>query len=115
MNELSWLLYLADVATNLKTLGIIFFCFAFIGILISCLFTALSNDINHEQHPYMNKFVKCAIPVIVVSSVLLTFIPEKKTIYLVITSEVGEEIVMNEEAREIFQKLVTKIKKELDE
>ncbi len=128
MNNLSWLLYLADVLPSLAHVlggaaifGSIFMCaLVIILILVKSDFTD-----SHTKAYYPEKYEKwkdrephkllkvlwLAIPFLIIS----TLIPSKETIYLIAGSEAGEYVVETPEAQEILDDIHKVIRHQLKE
>ena len=94
MNQLSWLLYAADVANNL---GWIIGRFELIGV-IALVIWAITGfcmvDSRHTELEYWKTWRKLGftgIPLLVVLLVVGALIPSKDTVYGIAASEMGEK------------------------
>lgn len=119
MNTLSWLLYVAEVIPNV---GVAFGLMAFfvgLSIAIACVVGAYKRDVAFNDkdewqsgYDLQRKALRYvwAVPVLVLLSVLT---PSKTTIYMIAASEMGETVVTNPEANEIFDAMKARVKEYL--
>jgi len=88
MNNLSWLLYWADVlpsfAANLQGFAITTLVASAAITFIRCLF---------DERLFIPRFAYWTVPVAIASILLTTFVPSKQTFYLIAGAEVSEKIV----------------------
>lgn len=101
MNSLSWLLYVIDVISSLKgvsSVGIFIFSIGLFGIL----FFKFMNKIEEIfEEPFLKvPFIFCSIA-LTIMLILYTFVPSSKTMALIAASQVGEQIMITEQAKEI--------------
>ncbi len=103
MNDLSWLIYLADVLPNLReSFGLFLLVSAASSVvLIVNYFITVAND-ELEKAILLKGFLKLTLPTTLVLTLLWAAIPSKDTIYLIAGSEAGEFVVNTPEAREIL-------------
>jgi hypothetical protein len=104
MNQLSWLLYWADVLPHFAiAVGIVCTLLAIFSALMTVLFfTAGFGSWTHDKE-YTARFRY--FPVVFVLAVLLAFtsnlIPSKNTFYLIAASEAGEQALKTPEVSKV--------------
>ena len=125
MNQLSQLLYWADVAPNVATsLAVLFgflcfFSFIVSGILTGFWVSARSEKYSEEEVKPITTLMKWTWPIFAISLIcgqLMNFVPSKETIYAIAASEVAEDVIKTPEgqrARNILNKAMDKLEKEL--
>ena len=100
MNSLSWILYLADVLTNLS------FVFVFLGsvcfLAISICWLVWSSDSQRKEEPPHRVFGSIVLASLF-SLLVGLLVPEKTTFYLIAASEFGEIAVHTEEVSKILE------------
>lgn len=108
MNQLSWLLYAADVASGLGGLAAFI---AFLGCVALCA-SILFKIVCHADADFRNSFgTLCdratwwSAGVFTVSVLVAVFTPSKDTLYAIAASEVGEQIVESPTANKAVQAL----------
>lgn len=109
MNTLSKFLYFADVLPNFAaTIGI--FCKIF--IVVVCVSNMLFMAINEkwglawEKAPYHIFYAFLAL-------LLIAFVPDRETIYLIAGSEIAEMAVVSDYGQEILNDIHTVIKQQI--
>lgn len=118
MNNLSLMLYFADVAEKIAsafTLMTLIFLFAsIVGTII-----VVSTRIEYYGKPAPMWMVIVPILFLFLSTPGAVLIPSKNTIYLIAGSEIGEQVVKSPEAqqmfsdiREVIQQQIKELKKE---
>lgn len=96
MNQLSWLLYLADVASGLE---IAFRTTSLVSLVVgvACLLAvpATEGEVLEDENPRRRWFstLRWSAFGLVSSFVLLVAVPEKETVYAIAASEMGEQVV----------------------
>lgn len=123
MNQLSVILYFADIAMNLMNtiFGIgLFFVFSFLIInFVYNVYVSVYND-HHERNTdrdYRKHEIvwkKCLIigfAMIIISNL----IPTRQTMYMIAASEIGETVVLSPEMTETMGKVKTVIDLKLDD
>ncbi|MBR7654863.1 hypothetical protein KCX83_21475 [Brucella oryzae] len=113
MNNLSWLLYLADVAGKASD-AFTFMSFVCViggslGILM-CWMAVSDRDMSAKVASFLT-VIWLFMTMIAVSGAVL--IPAKETIYLIAASEAGEVVVKSDEAKEIMSGLRDIIKEQI--
>jgi hypothetical protein len=88
MNNLSWLLYFADVCGNLGVVAVLSWIFS--GLFT--IFYGMAIDFDFEDNPLKNVIIN-TWKAIVIITVLCVFLPGKQTIYAIAVSETGEEVL----------------------
>lgn len=83
MNSLSWLLYLADMASSLNTISVVV-----IGICL-CIAFIWFFATEGEQAKTAGKFMIAAL----IAAVIAALLPSKETVYAIAASEMGEELL----------------------
>jgi len=106
MNNLSWLLYWADVLPRIRGTICVF---SVITLVLAGLITLVSCVINERL--YLPRFTFWAMPIAIISITLTSFIPSKNTFYLIAGSEIGEQVAKTPE----FDKIRKVINNWLDE
>ena len=115
MNQLSWLIYLAEVSEKLSDvfiglaviLGIGAGAYAFLGSLFA-------SDQDQPMRPYVQGGIKIACAA-ALCSLVAVLIPSSKTVYMIAASEAGETIVTSPEAKEMLSDLRGLIRRKLKE
>lgn len=111
MNNMSWFLYLVDILGNLA-MGLGLLTIAVIALLIIHLFEIGEGPLKREeQRAAFKRTFRAGLLVILALSLLQIVIPNTRTMYLILGSEVGEEVVNSETA----QRVQKAINKKLDE
>jgi hypothetical protein len=121
MNNLSWMLYFAEVCENI---GVFFCIIGLIGTLISLIAIIISycfmsdyrcyNEVNNEgvtvrfDKNYLFargwfKTARCVLPVCFFLWTVGLALPSKQTIYLIIASETGEEVIKSETGKKALE------------
>lgn len=111
MNNLSWLMYIADV---LPSIGTFSFVLGFIGTVAVFAFTFIyamfkedaMETIREDRWKDVNPFSWCWWLLLFVPLLVLSLlIPPKETIYMIAASEAGEVMVTSEYGKELIQEL----------
>lgn len=112
MNNLSLVLYFADVVSILKLL-VIFPAMAIFTVSTIIYFVNGDGvDRSAEKYKKMSgRLMLICIPFIIIG----VLIPKERTLYMIAASETGEEIIKNPEAQEILGDVTQIIKKKLKE
>lgn len=88
MNELSWMIYLAEVALGLKATSF--------GLTIACLvgafFSAMAADIGGGEWRFVHRFLLGGA----LALVFAVLIPSSQTVYAIAASEIGEDALRSE-------------------
>lgn len=119
MNELSWLIYLADVAGQadgmaitgmIAATAVACFCVISWGVYAAmAAMEAYSDDAEREKCRAIAKGflrpVKLAGTVLVVSAVICALTPSKATLYAIAASEMGEQVLTSETGSKATQAL----------
>lgn len=116
MNNLSTLIYLAEILPNFgMLLGLL--GFSLLGLwLIVVITTGFYNDMSDiykrpkKDYPKIKGYL---IPITLLFTVSI-LVPSKETIYLIAGSEAGEYVVSTPEAQEIITDIHAIIKKQLE-
>lgn len=127
MNDLSWLIYLADVVSNLSTtltwfgalsvaitvlLVIVGFARGDVYPFRSDKIKAAAEDIKNKLHRYALKVPLIVIPIVLI---VYTLVPERQTIMMIAASEFGEEIATSAEAKDLGGKAYKSLDKFLSD
>jgi len=120
MNNLSVILYFADVLGNLQEfLGWIFGPLIIISMIaFTASLAPWETDGRNGEDPNKVRLRNVCIKTISISFFLLliaVMIPKSSTMYMIAASETGEELVKNPEAQEILGDVTQIIKKKLKE
>lgn len=127
MNNISWFLYAVDVLHAISVLAVLVTVFAGLGTAATFMAKVCSS---YDERRYQSrddysealknatywkdlwgKYSKIGFVLFCVALPLAMLIPETKTMYLIIGSEVGETVVMSETG----QRVQDAINKKLDE
>lgn len=100
-----WTIYLIDVLQNLGYI-------LFIAIVIASIISLVSGIVDDKD---AKPVFKMAFTTVICCAVLLIFIPEKKTMYLMVGAYAVEKIVETPEAQEFGNKLLKIANNKLDE
>lgn len=114
MNNLSWILYFADVAGKIggaSTVLSALLGLASIGGAIIVVGTRVEND-NPKYHASMWMLV-APVSLLVVFLSIAVVTPSKDTIYLIAGSEIGETVVKTPEAQQMFSDIREVIQSQL--
>lgn len=112
--SLALLIYLAEVAGNLRNaLGPAVF-FSFLGWVFCFMGKCAMEEVPEDEAPSsldsaVNKGFKFCFWVFVIVVPLLVFTPQTKTIYLMAGATVAEDVVLSEEAQKARQILNNKL------
>jgi hypothetical protein len=112
MNNLSWLLYFAEVAGKLGSAAeaiTIVMIFGSVGVVF---WYAMSLDKGFKAIP--KPPVKSYLTVFVITLLISILTPSKETIYLIAGSEAGEAVVTSESGQEILNDIRQVIKYQLE-
>ena len=95
MNNLSFLLYLADVAGSINSFLVMTAIICFFSILLGILIGFARKDTNETEDFWKNwKKAMFTLPSIFFVSLLLgVLVPSKQTVYAIVVSEMGEEVL----------------------
>lgn len=100
MNELSWMIYAADVC------GKVFFAaglLAVVGAVGGAFIGAMLRDEgNHEEGKAIHKWTLRVCPALLFLAVIT---PSKDTVYAMAASEMGEKVVQSQTANKAMQAL----------
>jgi hypothetical protein len=132
MNNISWFLYAVDVLRTvggvskaLLVAGLIVLIISFGGWLISRAALKCEKDGENPDgysarcwdtwHKTWRIGLMVSVPVFVVSLFFATLIPSSKTMYLIMGSEVGEEVVKSETGQRVQDAINKKLDEYLDD
>lgn len=117
MNDLSWLIYFADVAGSMGWAFNFIFIISSIVFVLNCTlgFTHAEEKATKEAWSLWRKFLWNSLIIGFVSFILTGIIPSKNTIYAIAASEMGEEIVKSETAGKAVKALDNWLDKQIDE
>lgn len=95
MNELSWMIYAADVAGTMNNLFVAAGCILLVGagVFAGPVADIESNGLNSSS--WRKHAKRCAIGCAIVFT-FAVFIPSQDTIYAIAASEMGEELLNSE-------------------
>jgi hypothetical protein len=113
MNKLSWLLYLANVSDNIGSLFWYLMLFIFIGVLIWCIAGLGQSADGSTDKVFWKGWRRVGyflFPAFLLVFLIGSFIPDKKTVYLIAASEAGETVVHSETG----QKAIDAVNRYLD-
>ena len=108
MNDLSWLLYFADIADNLSgILRPISFVLITVSILMGLFLFPVNCEADKEFKLFYTTLFKNVLIATAIVSIVSSVIPSKETLYAIAVSEVGEEVVKSETANKAVKALNT--------
>lgn len=117
MNNLSYLLYFADVSDSIRgVFGFLCFIIGF-ALLVNLVVYSVAKteqDINPLILPFFTRTLKIISPVFVFFLILSIFSPSKQTVYMIAASQTGEVVIKSPEAKEMLDLLKGRIKKALE-
>lgn len=113
MNSISWFLYLAE---TIGTINVVSGIFLFLSISATCICGIIyANTYDCSRHEGLTRFAKSwgeRFSYLSVGLLFLTIlVPSQKTLYLILASEAGEEVVTSDTG----QKALNVINQKLDE
>lgn len=92
MNNLSWMIYLADVAGDINFVASMVIGAGTVSLVLGGLFAFISAGFDEmpgwAKPAGMNIMIACAI-----AAFIGTVVPDKSTIYAIAASEMGENII----------------------
>ncbi len=107
MNELSWMLYFADV---LPSIGVtLFFTPLIIGIVLSVSMFGTYLDGYTDANKAIRVATKRVSPFLVMFFVMGLLIPSQKTIYMIVGSQVTEEAIASETGKRVLDAVNRKL------
>ncbi len=115
MNSLSWFLYIVDVAVGVgDTISIVFW----VGlVLVACLGVSavvFNECASSEKAEECVTWIKKVLRVLLVMLCIEVGIPSQKTMYLILGSETGEELVTSETAKRVHKVVNMKLDEYLE-
>lgn len=115
MNSLSWFLYAVDVFASLEVISEITLIVCLTGLLMLPLIVSTAPRAKEDKEGFHNKCKKIAKTtfkfVAIPALVAVVLVPSPRTMYLMLGSEVGEEVAMSETAKRVQDA----VNKKLDE
>jgi len=100
MNNLSWMIYLADVAGSVSTVATLVAVGAGIGGAVAVVAIAAKTDFDNigerNKRPCLStgwKAGKGFFPVAIAAALVASFIPGRNTIYAIAAAEMGEDLI----------------------
>jgi hypothetical protein len=104
-----WIIYGIDVLSNLACLACLILIISGIASFI-CLMMLAEYDAGEKETNRLKKALAIALS----AALLLVFIPDKKTMYLMVGAYATEKIVETPEAKEFGSKLLNVVNHKLD-
>lgn len=118
MNSLSWMIYLADVCSNIGFPAVMFSIVGTIAAVISTIVKRAAEDDESDDGKaafrISSSVQKASIPIAVIAITLSVFVPSKDTVYAIAASEVGEDILKSPEASKARQALNAWLDKQIE-
>lgn len=101
MNELSWLIYAADVAGDANIVCSFIFYAGFIALPIYALVKGAARAFNYDFHPdpvtpSIASLGKALWLPVVIAGVIGVAVPSSGTLYAIAASEMGEKVLNSE-------------------
>lgn len=119
MNRLSWMIYLADVCSNIGFPAGVFSILGVIAGVVSTIIKAISKAGESEDdkiaYAVSTSIQRCAMPVAIISIALSILAPSKDTVYAIAASEMGEEVLKSPEVSKARQALSAWLDKQIGE
>lgn len=118
MNDLSWMIYLIEIAGNLSEIFgfLIFVGFILAAIASFIIFVIKSDDLFEDEKkklPHIKKYVRNVIIFLCFVTAMHVFVPSKKTMYMIAASQMGEKALNSETGNDVLDILKQRIKIEL--
>lgn len=89
MSDISWALYAINLVANFQAaLGIVV-----TALIFYILFVTIINLVEQEQYDYKKRSIRWATLSLVAATTVLCLMPSTQTIYMMIASEVGQQIL----------------------
>lgn len=107
MNNLSWLLYLADISASISAFLVIATIASFILFLMMGVLPAMIAAAENKPRP---RLPRTAIAGLLAMGLSACLFPSSKTVYMIAASEAGERIAATAEAREMLDLVRQKLK-----
>ena len=104
-----WIIYGIDVLSNLGVLACLVLIVSSVASFI-CLMMCTEYDASEKE---LNRLKK-ALTIALSAALLLVFIPDKKTMYIMVGAYATEKIVETPEAKEFGNKLLNVVNHKLD-
>lgn len=114
MNNLSWMIYAADVLGNLRNLFTACAIMSGLAVCAISLAYAIGQADGDVEEGSWKKPLRL-LPLVFVFALMAVLSPSSSTIYMIAASEAGETVVTSPEAKEIFSDLKSVIKSKLKE
>jgi len=106
MNNLSWLIYFADVIVSIGRLFsfLTFVCFCVIGVSAIVLFVSLDhdNEVDRRIRALSARILKIFIPVAILMVLLTSLTPSKNTVMMIAASEMGERVLKSQQVQSVI-------------
>lgn len=118
MNDLSFLIYWADVADSLDWFFQFLMGVSIVGTIAWLLFGATISDEGpspEEWRGWRKAGLLVLLPSFIVSAVLGSLVPSKETVYAIAASEMGERALNTPTATKAFQALEAWLDKQVNE
>jgi hypothetical protein len=116
MNELSWLIYLADVSHSIGNMCAAVLVFGgFTGFCLSIGFAAASAYDDEDTRKPFVKALKWLGAAILVAGIISAIAPSRNTVYAIAASEMGERALETETATKAFKALDAWLDRQLGE
>jgi hypothetical protein len=97
MNSLSWLLYLANLVSNLSIVSAVALGLALLTFLVSLvMWMAATTEMVDSTAQASSRFMRVSLIVATISSIVLILTPSRQTILLIAASEVGARVASSD-------------------
>ncbi len=112
MNQLSWFLYFADIASNLQIfLSVLIFC-TMVPAGVICIASAEDDDDNTRRRLLRSAAFFAVLALLM--GVILVLLPSKDTMYAIAASEIGERVLQSETGTLATKALNAWLRKQID-
>ena len=83
-----WIFYLINILENIMLTGIVLFCISIVtAIVMGVMVFDPAESVSDEKKKLFKKMLKrVVVPIVVVCTLLITFIPSEKTMYTMLVS-----------------------------
>ena len=114
MNELSWLIYAADVSSGLSFVAGVFAFIGAIAVFVVTIYASFGKDdyyvkVGDEHwlrfHDIQKKALTKWSRIPIAATLVAALLPSSNTVYAIAASEMGEEVVKSETAGKAMKAL----------
>lgn len=116
MNQLSWLLYFADVAGSLNFILSVITIVSFIVVAICLVAVPMSEGhvLDDDNRPKWLHIIRMFAIFWFLSFIVGAIIPSKETVYAIAASEVGEQVITSPTGQKVAKALEAWLDRQID-